>query len=580
MAEPKRIEAPDGSGILEFPSDMPDAEIIAILQREFTPDTGSISASTAPTDFDITEDDVNFPGVAAEANRLFAGEAGFGEEPLSASDAAPYQYSLQDALASALRPGTLKRSAVNLGEALIAPFQDPVGTAESLGQLISGVYQKFTPGVQEDEKVADAVGQFFADRYGGYQNIKDTLATDPFGLLADASTVATLGGTAIAQAPAKVGQVGQVVRRTGQNIDPLTNAARLAAIPFKPRAAIPAGLSVLTGSGPEAIKQATQAGADSISPLPSRRRRAAAFRENLRGKRAIEDVVNIAEGAMDTLRQTKNAAYRASMRKIGANPKIIGFDGIDSAVSAVTSKGQFKGQTRKSIQPVLDDITEAVADWKKLDPAEFHTAEGLDFLKKQLGDIRAGLPPGSPQELFAGDVYRAVKKAIDEADPRYATAMKDYAEASELITDIRRSFSLDPKASLDTKIRKLQSIMRDNVSTNYGRRTDLARKLEAEGADTLMPSLAGQQLSSLAPRGLARLGGPAVVGGASAATANPAFLFGLGLSSPRLVGEGAYYTGKVYGPTRTALRIARDAGIPAARLGLLDVETRNALLGP
>jgi hypothetical protein len=101
--------------------------------------------------------------------------------------------------------------------------------------------------------------------------------------------------------------------------------------------------------------------------------------------------------------------------------------------------------------------------------------------------------------------------------------------------------------------------LRNNANTNYGRRVDLARELEATGvpgADTLFPQLAGQMLSSKTPRGIQ--GGilPASAGGAALMTGmtNPATLGAIGLgalaSSPRLIGEAAYYGGKAAGTTK------------------------------
>ena len=108
--------------------------------------------------------------------------------------------------------------------------------------------------------------------------------------------------------------------------------------------------------------------------------------------------------------------------------------------------------------------------------------------------------------------------------------------------------SLGKKANIDTSVRKLQSILRNNANTNYGRRVELGRELEATGipgADTLFPQLAGQMLSSFTPRGIQ--GATTALGGAAAYATNPALLPGLALTSPRLVGEAAYYGGKAGG---------------------------------
>ena len=122
--------------------------------------------------------------------------------------------------------------------------------------------------------------------------------------------------------------------------------------------------------------------------------------------------------------------------------------------------------------------------------------------------------------------------------------MQDYSDATDQIKEIEKSLSLGQKASADTAMRKLQSLMRNNVSTNYGQRLKLAQELEQKGGGQLMPALAGQALSSPTPRGLQSAstiptamlgygaGGPVMAAG------------GLLTGSPRLMGEAAYYTGK------------------------------------
>lgn len=78
-----------------------------------------------------------------------------------------------------------------------------------------------------------AVTDFYKQRYGGGQNIKDTLYNDPVGAAADLSTVLTGGGAALrgvgslAKA-SKLSGVGEALTRTGAAIDPLNVAGAAA----------------------------------------------------------------------------------------------------------------------------------------------------------------------------------------------------------------------------------------------------------------------------------------------------------------------------------------------------------------
>src|SRR5436190_4642689 len=52
-------------------------------------------------------------------------------------------------------------------------------------KVAAGGVEKLIPGEQEHEPYANAVGQFFADRYGSMEAFKKTLAEDPVGFAAD-----------------------------------------------------------------------------------------------------------------------------------------------------------------------------------------------------------------------------------------------------------------------------------------------------------------------------------------------------------------------------------------------------------
>ena len=63
----------------------------------------------------------------------------------------------------------------------------------------------------DQREAARAVGDFYADRYGGGQEILDTIRTDPAGAVLDALGVATGGAGVAARAPGMAGQVAKVV---------------------------------------------------------------------------------------------------------------------------------------------------------------------------------------------------------------------------------------------------------------------------------------------------------------------------------------------------------------------------------
>ena len=96
--------------------------------------------------------------------------------------------------------------------------------------------------------------------------------------------------------------------------------------------------------------------------------------------------------------------------------------------------------------------------------------------------------------------------------------------------------------------------MRNNVSTNYGQRYSLAEQLQDVGGKNIMSSLAGQELSSVMPKGLRGVttaGGLGVLGmgGMLSAGAIPTLI----ASSPRFAGEAALAAGRTARMTRGML---------------------------
>lgn len=291
-------------------------------------------------------------------------------------------------------------------------------------------------------------------------------------------------------------------------------------------------LGLSTGAGSEAVSGAYQAG----------KQGGTAFLDNLRGKVPFTDVLDEAKTALTQMRIDRSNQYRQGMAGVSADKTVLDFAPIESAVNSLRSMGSFKGQViGKNAAGTVDELSDLVSRWKSLDPAEFHTPEGLDALKQAIGDIRDATQFGSPARRAADTAYNAVKGQITKQAPTYSKVMKDYTEASELIKEIERSLVGTDKTAADTAMRKLQSLMRNNVNTNYGNRLDLARKLEQNGAE-ILPAVAGQALSSATPRGLQGLAssGAGLVG---LATMNPYMLASLPATSPRLVGEVAYGLG-------------------------------------
>lgn len=476
----------------------------------------------------------------------------------------------------------LPASAAKFGSDIVQPFIHPIETAKGLANVAMGAAEKVPPlatmatpglgpmvgglaqlsrGLGGHEQYADAVGKFITDRYGSIDAFKQTMATDPVGAAADLSLLLTGGGGMAARAPGIAGKIGEVASVAGRALDPLTPVVGAAKLAARPAAEL---LGMTTGVGPEPFRMAAAAGQEGGEA-------ARAFRENIRGTEPLQDAVIEARGAVGQMRRERGNAYRAQMARVGADNTILRWNELDTALADMDKVATFKGQSLSpSTEAIRAQINSTVANWKNLRASEFWTPEGFDALKKKIGDIRDATQPHTPERVVADQAYQAIRKTIIDQVPEYAKVMKGYEEASTQIREIERTLSLNPNASIDTALRKLQSALRDNVNTSFGRRAELAQFLVNAGAPHLMEKLAGQALKPWAPRGLGRLtaqlathSAAALVGAGAAGTtgAGAGLAASMPLMSPRLMGESAYRVGQASRlPLRPIGRAAFQAG--------------------
>jgi hypothetical protein len=434
------------------------------------------------------------------------------------------------------------RSMGNLIGDIYTAVTNPIQTGKSILDVGAGALQnvlpeRFVQAVGEDKQSRDMarkVGEFYAERYGTGEGLKRAVAEDPASVLADLSTVLT-GGAMVAPRA-----VAQPLARAASVIDPLSATVRAtgAVASAAGKNIIAPVLGTTTGAGRESISQAFKAGEKGGET-------SAQFRANISGRADPAEVLDIAKQNLDELNRIKQAEYRSGMVNIKNDKSILDFADIDDSLLKSTNKVTFKGKVvNEEAARQLQQARAIVDDWKSLDPAEFHTPEGLDALKKRVGDVLEGIPfEQKVARSSVGDIYNSIKSTIKKQAPSYDKTMKAYSDATDQIKEVEKALSLGKKASVDTATRKLQSLMRDNVQTNYGQRTSLARDLQRIGGAEFMPGLAGQALSSPVPRGLQSIATVPSSYLAYGAGGIPGAVANLALSSPRLMGEAAFATG-------------------------------------
>jgi uncharacterized protein (DUF697 family) len=473
-------------------------------------------------------------------------------------------------------------STARLVGGVVESVMHPINTMEGINQLAQAGWSKVLPEsilqyadvekVKRAKETASNVGEFYKQRYGGTENIKHTLAQDPIGSLADISTL--LGGGAglakMAGAPLKATQALSTASKYTNPLLPVEKA--VSGLTRGAGEIIAQGQGGFTGTGATPIKEAYSAGKYSKP----------AFWANLTGKEDISNVVDTAKQGVLSLKIDKNNQYRSGMLDIGKDKAVLSFNDIDTAVQNAFGNTKFKDQvTKEAAFKKVSEAQDVIDKWKNLDPAEYHTPEGMDALKQKIGDIVESVPyeQASVRNALNG-IYSSTWKTISNQAPTYGKVMKDYEEATTLIKDIEKGLSLGKKASSDTSLRKLQSVMRNNVQTNYGERINMVKQLEKAGGKEIMPSLAGQSLNEWLPRGM--VGQIERAGGIYGMLVNPLLTaVGATVASPKVTGTVAYGLGKIAGLKDKILRGIPLTAEEANQAALMNYQVQNAtgLLG-
>ena len=414
---------------------------------------------------------------------------------------------------------------------------------------------------------SDSMTKMFKDRYGSWDATKNTLATDPAGLLLDVSGVsgAASAGLNAAGKVNKLGQAGKLASSAGRFADTVNP---ISAVGKGTKAVGNAAASILDTAtarvGSSAFKGALQAGADSAQSFLTRKQNPSkGFVEQMRGKGGYDDasIVELAKAKVLASQKSKNDKYAKGMGDI-AGIKVSGaFDELNKIIKK--TKDDFARTSGTITDPAMmkfiTDMEKRVDYFKKR--PQLHTIEGMDKLKQNLQGMVETLPNEARAMRTAGSgITRGVSTAIGNANPKYKQTMADYANDANMINnDFGRTLSLTNKATIDSTLRKLTSITRNNVNTNFGQRLKSVQSLDEYGeVGALIPQIIGNTFKGYQPRGLTGLQAGAgatagvATGVASMGTAG-AFLMA---QSPRVIGEILY-------------KIGQTGGVPARMLDFL-----------
>jgi len=293
-----------------------------------------------------------------------------------------------------------------------------------------------------------------------------------------------------------------------------------------------------TGAGKNPIRIAFETGKQGT------KKEVDAFLKGIDGNASPESLVQRANNALNQIKKQIGLEYQANKIKLQTDKKQIGFDDIDTVLDDIAQQGKFGDEIiSESTVAIQKKISDIVNKWKNLDPKKYHTPEGIDALKRKIGDLYDSTQPGTQERLVVDKVYNGIGDTIRANAPTYDKMMSQYAQGKNLIREIQDTFSLKEKKSVDTQFRKLTSILRDGVNANFGERFNLAQRLN-QLDPTLFPELAGESLKSLTPQGIQRAIGSGNILGNLYYGLDPLVASSLLTQSPKIVGKGAFQLGR------------------------------------
>lgn len=330
------------------------------------------------------------------------------------------------------------KSAKQAGSDMVQPFLSPVETAKSLGSLAVGAVQKLIPGEQSSEKYADAVGEHFAKRYGGWEEFRRTAATDPVGLLLDASTIFSGGGTLAARAPGVAGKVARGTKAVADFVDPISLAAKgvggvvkgaqnQAAKRLMAQGVTPTPGQIL-GGGWKKAEDALESIPVLGSAIGGGRQRANMQLNKAAYDRALNPIgesaknVEVGSAGIAHVSDKLSEAYEALLPKINLLPD-------DDLVGSIIST---LDEVKSSIDPKAFKTLERIIDNKvmsKLSSGEAISGAQLKTIQSELSGLSSKYGASTTaSDRFIGealsDVQAAFRQSLIKSNPNFAAELK------------------------------------------------------------------------------------------------------------------------------------------------------------
>ena len=508
--------------------------------------------------------------------------------PLSATEKTAADYEkmpIGDVLYQAA--GNAPESAYNIGKGLYTAVSNPAQTWEGVKQLGSGISSKVTgmlggESQPEKENVLNALLDEYADTYGSMGGFKKRLAEDPFFIGMDAATL--LPGVGPAMRAAGVGEkaagaVGKVANVAGKLVDPVQGALAVAKAPIKLGTAIGKAAAATASGVPKIAYDMAQAAGASANPKAR-----AAFAAAASGKMDSQVLADTAINALDELKQSASAEYKASHaalsgKTVDTAPIHAKIREIEDALGANTpttvTRNGVAVQTTVGLAHAADELEQLQKMRNAIEAVDNsanvadRTIDGVDRAKKTMDDILSQYRGGKMGLL--NEVKKSTKAAINAVDPKYGAMLDRWSEWRRQMKDLQTQLVGSNSASDSARIAKLLK------SLSSDRKMNLLKMITNTQSGAFLPEMiAGHALSGWKPAGGRGLIDVLAGGGLYYAGAHPLALAGGALlASPKIGGQLASKIGMA-GRVANAVTPPQVAMKPASMMGNLEEEPQPA----
>lgn len=303
---------------------------------------------------------------------------------------------------------------------ILTAITDPKATALGLFNTTAGAVEKLIPGEQKHEKYADALADFYVDRYGSKEKFLQTLQEDPVGVVSDGSLFITGGAMALPK-------IGKTVGKVGAAIEPINIATNIA---------LTGGSKLLPKTLPTSLYESA---AKFGTTIPQKQREAmtqTALKEQIKLSKAGLDK---ATSKIDDLGNQIDALIESAT---DANVKVPASDVFKYIEDTKQNLGGPKIEAAKD----LSEINKITKDFQKyltkIKATELTPRQLQDFKSdayKRIDFQKAPEKPSVAKEEAYKAMSKAAKESLEREIPQISDINKEYGKLKELLPSLQRS---------------------------------------------------------------------------------------------------------------------------------------------